>query len=260
MSDDRLRPLIDVMDVDGTEQRLRAALAAEESDAGRAEVLTQLARIESWRDRLDDACSLLDEADELAGEAGIARARVLLERGRIARQTDGDAAALALLARAYDCALAAGHHFVAADAAHSCALVGDMVEWTDRGLALADRCESASYWRGTLLINLGDWYWEQGAVEASLATFEAALAARALETRNPSLTEEARHGVGRALRALGRPDEALVFLEQVVAWVDATRFTWPEARAYREELAATYDDLGRRTDAEAVRDALDAER
>jgi len=49
-------------------------------------------------------------------------------------------------------------------------------------------------------------------------------------------------------------------LEQVVGWLEATQFTWPEARAYREELAATYDDLGRRTDAEAVRGRLVSQR
>src|SRR5687767_6910605 len=53
VSDDRLRALFDVTDVDGTEVRLRGALAAETTDSGRAEVLTQLARVESWRDRLD---------------------------------------------------------------------------------------------------------------------------------------------------------------------------------------------------------------
>ena len=45
MSEDRLRPLLDPLDMDGTEARLRAALAAETTDPGRAEVLTQLARV-----------------------------------------------------------------------------------------------------------------------------------------------------------------------------------------------------------------------
>ena len=201
MSDDRLRGLLDVFDLEATEERLRAALAAETTGVGRAEVLTQLARVASWLDRLDEAAELLDDADALAGETGVARARVLLERGRIARRSHGDAAALPLLERAYEVALAADQHFIAADAAHSCALVGDMVGWTNRGLDIADRFDAARYWRGTLLLNLGDWQWERG--EPSLDTFQAALEAREQESRNPSLTEEARFGVARALRALG---------------------------------------------------------
>jgi hypothetical protein len=125
--EDRLRPLIDPFDEDATEERLRAALAAETADEGRAEVLTQLARVELARDRFDAARSLLDEADALAGEAGVARARVLLESGRVARRVQGDRAAVPLLARAYEEALDARQYFIAADAAHSCALAGDMV-------------------------------------------------------------------------------------------------------------------------------------
>jgi len=204
MSDDRLRPLLDVTDLDATEERLRAALALETTDAGRAEVMTQIARVEVWRGRLDIASSLLNEADELAGDDRTARARILLERGRVVRRSDDDATALPLLEQAFDAALAAGQHFIAADAAHACALAGDMVAWTKRGLELADRYEGAAYWRGTLLINLGEWQWEHGAYEDSLATFEAALAACEHDGRNPPLTEHARQGLARTMRSLGR--------------------------------------------------------
>ena len=236
MSDDRLRALFDVFDAEASEERLRAALAAETTDAGRAEVLTQLARVAFWRDRPDDAERLLQEAESLAGETGVARARVLLERGRIVRRTGGDTAAFPLLEQAYEVALAARQHFIAADAAHSCALAGDMIAWTNRGLELADRFEAARYWRGTLLLNLGDWQWEHGEPAASLATFEAALEVREQETRNPSLTEEARYGIARALRALGRPLEAIPLLEQAVRWVDETEFDNPRRASIRRSL------------------------
>jgi len=256
MSDDRLRVLFDVLDVDATEQRLRVALEAETTDPGRAEVLTQLARVAIWRDRPDQAERLLEEADSLVGETGVARARVLLERGRIERRASGDAAALSLFEQAYEAALAARQHFIAADAAHSCALAGDMIAWTNRGLELAERFEAARYWRGTLLLNLGDWQWDHGEPAESLATFEAAVEAREQESRNPSLTAEARYGVARALRALGRPLEAVPLLEQVVRWVEETGFEQPEAREYRKELAAAYDDIGRPVEAAALRAAL----
>ncbi len=52
---DRLRPLWDFGDLDATQQRLRAQLSDERDDAGRAEVLTQLARVDGLRDDFD-AC------------------------------------------------------------------------------------------------------------------------------------------------------------------------------------------------------------
>jgi tetratricopeptide (TPR) repeat protein len=207
--EDRLRSLIDPLDVDGTEERFRAALATETTDPGRAEVLTQLARVELARGRLDAAQSLLEEADALAGEAGVARARVLLEGGRVARKARSDRAAVPLLARAYDEALAAGEWFIAADAAHSCLLAGDMISWTERGLDVAESHQAAAYWKGTLLMNLGDWQFERGLYEESLASFRAALEARERESRNPELTEHARLGIARALQALGRMNSAV---------------------------------------------------
>jgi len=50
---DRLRPLWDFDDLDSTERRLSDLVAAEQSDAGRAEVLTQLARVEGLREDFD---------------------------------------------------------------------------------------------------------------------------------------------------------------------------------------------------------------
>jgi tetratricopeptide (TPR) repeat protein len=125
----------------------------------------------------------------------------------VLRRSDGDVAALPVLEEAFHAALAAGQHFMAGDAAHACALAGDMIAWTERGLDVADRYPAAAYWRGTLLINLGDWHWKRGEYEQSLQAFEAALAAREQETRNPALTEEARRGVARAREAVARAGE-----------------------------------------------------
>jgi hypothetical protein len=57
---DRLRPLWDFDDLERTQQRLRTQLERETSNAGRAEVLTQLARIESLRDEFDACEELLE--------------------------------------------------------------------------------------------------------------------------------------------------------------------------------------------------------
>jgi hypothetical protein len=109
---------------------------------------------------------------------------------------------LPLLERAYDVALAAGEHFIATDAAHSCALAGDMVMWTKRGLDLAERHEGAAYWKGTLLMNLGDWQFDRGEYVPSLASFRAALLeARAEDGRHPQLREYALRHRPRSPRA-----------------------------------------------------------
>ena len=52
---DRLRPLWDFDDLDLTEQRFTEQLDREADDGGRAEVLTQLARVEGLRDEFDRA-------------------------------------------------------------------------------------------------------------------------------------------------------------------------------------------------------------
>ena len=75
--EDRLRPLLDADDLVGTEGRLRAALDAEDTDAGRAEVMTQLARVELWHGWPDAARELLDDAGRLAGDVPVVRARLL---------------------------------------------------------------------------------------------------------------------------------------------------------------------------------------
>ena len=60
--DDRLRPLWDFDDLDATERRFREQLELEESDAGRAEVMTQLARVAGLRGDFEEGDRLLDEA------------------------------------------------------------------------------------------------------------------------------------------------------------------------------------------------------
>lgn len=248
---DRLRPLLDVDDLDGSEARLREALRGEVTDEDRAEVLTQLARVASFREEFDRAHSLVDQADRLADPSGVAHTRVVLERGRIMRRQGDTVAALPLFEQAYEAALASGDHYIAGDAAHMCALAGDTVLWTERGLALAEGYEAASYWRGTLLINLGRWQWNQGAAAEALTSFEVALEAREREPRTPFLREFARFGVARSLRALGRHAEAIPLLEQVVAWAAESDFTGPEAEEFNAELAAAYQDFGKIADIRA---------
>jgi tetratricopeptide (TPR) repeat protein len=247
---DRLRALWDFGDLDATEVRLRGRLEAEESDGGRAEVLTQLARIEGLRDDFEAGERLADEAEELAVESGAALARVDLERGRLRRSSGDKEAAFPLFESAFAKAVAAREWFVAADAAHMAALAAPnragFVAWTTRGIELGEEHEGAAYWAGPLLNNLGWEHYEAGEHELALDAFERALHAREREPDKPEPIALARYGMGKALRALGRSEEAIPLVEQAIAWAESSGA--PDGW-YHEELAEEYAAVGRDDDA-----------
>jgi len=247
---DQLRALWDFDDLDTTERRLREQLALETDDSAKAEVLTQLARVEGLRDRFDAGDRLIDDAAGLAGDSAKARARVDLERGRLRRSSGDGEAALPLFESAFAIALEADESFIAVDAAHMAALVAPeptgFIAWTQRGIELAEAHDDAAYWLGPLLNNLGWQYYEQGEFEQALNAFEQALLARERDPDNPEAAEIARYAVGKAMRALGRSGEAVPLLEQAVAWADSVDA--PDGWLH-EELAEEYAAVGRDDDA-----------
>lgn len=247
---DRLRPLWDFADLDASERRFRAALAEEPSAAGRAEILTQLARIEGLRGDFDAGERLVEEAEsEAAGELR-PRVRIDLERGRLFRSSGDLERALPLFESAHALALEASEGFLAGDAAHMAALAAPgrdgYLAWTKRGIALAESEEDARYWLGPLLNNLGWEHYEAGEHAEALAAFERALAAREEAPGSPEPIALARYAVGKALRALGRSDEAVPLVEQAAAWAagEGAPDGW-----YHEELALEYAQLGRAEEA-----------
>jgi tetratricopeptide (TPR) repeat protein len=203
---DRLRPLWDFDDLDSTERRLSDLLEAEECDAGRAEVLTQLARVEGLREDFDASERLLQQAEALAGTSDLARVRIDLERGRKLRSSGDPAAALPLFEAAYARASDAGQDFLAGDAVHMCAISVDeveaMEEWTRRGLDLGERRPAAAYWAGPLLNNLGWAYYDAGDRRRALELFEHALEVRLRDPENEAAIAFAREAVETARQAL----------------------------------------------------------
>jgi len=200
---DRLRPLWDFEDLDRTEARLHGQLDLENSDAGRAEVLSQLARVQGLRDDFEACETLLQQAEPLAGE-GVARVRVDLERGRKLRSSGDGAASVPLFESAFERASELGEFFLAGDAAHMVAIADEsrMLEWTQQGLELAESEPDAAYWAGPLLNNLGWHYYEAGDYETALDTFERALEVRKLDPGNPQAIEWAQEAVDEARKAL----------------------------------------------------------
>jgi tetratricopeptide (TPR) repeat protein len=201
---DRLRPLWDFDDLAATEQRLRAQLDEETSASGRAEVLTQLARVQSLQDDFQGCEQLLQEAEALT-DAGVAGVRIDLERGRKLRSAGDGAAAAPLFERAYANARELGESYLAGDAAHMVAISmpDRMLEWTQRGLELAESDPDAAYWAGPLLNNLGWHYFEAGDHEAALETFERALEVRRRDPDNAIAIQWAQEAVDEARKALG---------------------------------------------------------
>jgi tetratricopeptide (TPR) repeat protein len=197
---DRLRPLWDFDDLEGSRERFLAQLAEETTDAGRAEVLTQLARVESLRDEFERCDELLDEAQALDGVT----ARLLLERGRRERSSGREGAGLADFTRALELALENGEDVLAADAAHMLALVDDAEGWTARGVEIAGASDDPGvrYWLGPLYNNIGWMRFDAGDYPGALEAFELALAARERDDPRESSLQHARDAVDEARRAL----------------------------------------------------------
>lgn len=206
---DHLRHLWDFNNLDATEGRLRRQLDSEPGDAGRAEVLTQLARVRGLREDFAQGEALIVEAERLAGSSTAARIRIDLERGRLLRSGGDAAGALPLFTAAYEAAMSAREEFLAADAAHMAALAAPdragMLAWARRGIDIAESTgdRDVAYWLGPLLNNLGVAYAESGDHEAALDAFERALEARLRYPENPEAIEWARQSVEEERRALG---------------------------------------------------------
>jgi tetratricopeptide (TPR) repeat protein len=211
---DRLRPLWDFDDLGGSEARLRKQLERESSDGGRAEVLTQLARVHGLREQFDQGERLIRDAEALAGDGAAARIRIDLERGRLLRSSGDAAGSMPLFEAAFDSAMKAGEEFMAVDAAHMCALAASdrssRLAWTRQGIdiARASSDRDVSYWLGPLHNNLGVDLAEAGEHEAALDAFQRALEVRLRYPENPQAIQWAKESVAEALQALGRNDEA----------------------------------------------------
>ena len=96
------------------------------------------------------------------------------------------------------------------------------VEWTDRGVELAEAdAEGSGYWLGPLYNILGWAHYDTGAFEEAVEAFRRQVVARELDPGPGQALEIARYALGKALRALGRSAEAVPLLEGAVAWAES---------------------------------------
>ena len=245
---DELREMWDFADLSATEERFRARLAEPITDGGRAEVLTQLARVEGLRGDFAVGHQMLADAEALATPDSPGRVRVLLERGRLLRSSGAAPESLPLFTAAFVLASHRGDEYLAVDAAHMAALVDSTEEWTQRGVELARKSADPQVrgWVGALMNNLGWAHFEAGRFEEALAAFQQGLLAREQSVGDPHQVEIARYAVAKTLRHLGRPAEAAELMGRAVAW---TRESGVPDGWFHEELAEDYAAMGRMPEA-----------
>ena len=211
---DRMRPLWDFDDLDGSERRFTEQLEKESTGDGRAEVLTQLARVKGLRGLFAEGEQLIAQAEVASQGSPAAQARIHMERGRLLRSNDNPEGAAPLFDAAFKVATEGGELALAADAAHMGALAAPdragKLAWTERGIEIAAASSDPQvyYWLGPLYNNLGWEYQDVGEYEPALTAFRKALAARERFPEMPLLIEHAKEAIAESLTALGREDEA----------------------------------------------------
>ena len=243
---------------------MRGLLPRAEGHPGyHAALLTQIARAQGLQRRFEAAHETLDEAeavlsqaagdeDGLQEEAEVGRIRLLLERGRVYNSSGRPEEARTLFEEALAAAREAGEDYHAADAAHMLGIVAPVAEqlrWHQEALAIAQESddERARGWLGPLYNNIGWTYHDLGEYEKALHTFQKGLAWREAKGQEEE-ARRARWAVGRALRSLGRLEEAYRMQQALLA--EYERLGEENGYVY-EELAECLREMGRDEEAQA---------
>jgi tetratricopeptide (TPR) repeat protein len=182
------------------------------------QLLTQIARAQGLQRHFAEGHATLDEVERyLNDDTETARVRYLLERGRLFNSAGDKERARPLFEQAWELANRAGEMGYAVDAAHMLGILdAPDLTWNLKALEVAESSsdERARRWRASLYNNIGWSYHDRGDYEAALAAFGKALRLRE-EQDQPDATRIARWAVARALRSLGRYEEALSIQRQL---------------------------------------------
>jgi tetratricopeptide (TPR) repeat protein len=192
-----------------------------ESDSSRQIWRTQMARalglhgdFEGAREILAKVRAAIDQLPHGPDRHHLS-ARWEIEYGRVLNAEGDPAAARPYFERAHQEAMAAAAEGLAIDALHMIAIVegklgGRSRVWNEQALsqAQASRDPDARRWQASLLNNLGWDFHKAGDHEGALDRFEEAARLRR-QSGTPVAIEQAQWAVGRALRSVGRFDEAL---------------------------------------------------
>ncbi len=214
----------------GTEARLRDLLPTLADADLRLQLHTQIARAQGLQRQFDAAHATLDQVErELTPDTRVARIRYLLERGRLFNSSGSPATACPLFEQAFE--QAAQDDFYAVDAAHMLGIAAtkgdERLKWNLRALALAEASTHprTQQWAGSLYNNLGWTYHDDQRFVEALDVFQRALRFREAQGQAESI-RIAQWCVARALRSLGRIDEALPLLYPLLPFADG--YTYEE--------------------------------
>ena len=224
--------LWDYNDPEKTEKAFRDLLPIAERAGNpeyHAQLLTQIARVHSLRRQFDEAHGILDDAETLivnidnmsSDVSEVPRIRYLLERGRTYNSAGDLEAARPLFEEAWELARQTGEDYHAVDAAHMlgiCEPEDASLMWNNRAMEAAEASDDprAKGWLGALYNNTGWTYHDAGEYEHALELFEKGLAWRKARD-NPQATRIAKWTVARALRSLGRTEQALAMQQSLLA-------------------------------------------
>jgi tetratricopeptide (TPR) repeat protein len=224
--------LWDFNDPAGTELGFRA-LVFEARAVGNLPYLailyTQIARALGLQLRFPEAHVSLSEAEIILNAPGnyseaemnVPRIRYLLERGRVFNSTKQIDQAGPLFLAAFELASRTGEDHYAIDAAHMlgiCLPAAAGAIWNERALEIAEKSADTRVrgWLGSIYNNLGWTVFGMNDFPRALQLLEAGLKFRQ-ERGQERETRIAKWGVARALRALGRMNEALAMQEALLA-------------------------------------------
>lgn len=224
MTSAEIDALWDFSDPAATEVRFREALIHAESPEIRAEISTQIARTLGLQRRFDEAQQVLDALDPEATSPRVA-VRRLLEQGRVLNSSGRKQEAIAPFQLALDLAAKEpGMDYYAVDAAHMLGIATEgsaSLEWNLRAIDMAKASPDprAQKWLGSLLNNTAWSLHDLGRLEEAHAMFVDALAFREKHGTEETI-RIAKWSVARALRSLGRLDDALAIQDSLAVGQD----------------------------------------
>ncbi len=193
------------------------------------QILSQIALAQAMQKNFDAANATLDTAEKfLTAEDHVARTRILLERGRTLMQKGELKAARPFFKQSFDVAKAHDLDYHTCNAAHMIAIAAEganeKIKWNELAIQLCERSTipRARMWLGSLYNNLGHAYIEVKQYEQALSALERAKHFREQEGNLPNI-RVAKWAVSKALRLLGRTDEALNILLPLLKDYDSMR-------------------------------------
>jgi len=247
-----LRGIWDFADPAASEQRFRELLAATTNADDRLQVQTQIARAQTLQRNFAGAHATLDTVEaSIPGASATTRVRYFLERGRAFNSSNDRPSARPLFLQAWEDARAAALDDLAVDAAHMLGIIEPpdiALEWNEKAVAAAEASTdpAARQWLGALYNNIGWTYYDKQDYPVALDYFQRD-EKWYLDNNAAEQARIARYSIGKTLRAMNQPAQALMIQQQLAS--DMEQNALPPDGYVIEEIAECHLALGRAQEA-----------